>query len=284
MVTEPDYYDYYYGGYLRDKAIILYTLTLLNKTDQALPLLKSVCDDLNMDYWYNTQTIAWGLFAYMKFAQTMPSDNNKSTKILFSFNGEKKETGISPKMTSTETLIMKNGNNQLSVQNSSDNPVYITFVQKGIPLKTDILKEDKGIAMNVSYMSMELKPVDEKSFEQGTDFIMIVKVSNSTYKRIDNIALTQMVPSGWEIRNTRLYEASFDIKESSFDYRDFRDDRVYTYFGLNTGETKTFVVVLNAAYKGEYFQPSVWCQAMYKENIYSRIPGKQVLVTGQKIE
>lgn len=284
MVTEPDYYDYYYGGYLRDRAIILYTLTLLNKPDQALPLLKSVCDDLNKDYLYNTQTISWGLFAYMKFAQAIPADNNKSSKILYSFNGEKKETGISPRMTSTETLNMKNGNNQLSVQNSSDNPVYITFVQKGIPLKTDILKEDKGIAMSVSYMTMDLKPVDEKSLEQGTDFIMITKVTNGTYKRIDNIALTQMVPSGWEIRNTRLYEASFDIKESSSDYRDFRDDRVYTYFGLDNGETKTFVVVLNAAYKGEYFQPSVWCQAMYNENFYSRIPGKQVSVTGQKIE
>jgi hypothetical protein len=76
----------------------------------------------------------------------------------------------------------------------------------------------------------------------------------------------------------------FGIKESAFDYRDFRDDRVYTYFSLNRGETKTFVVILNAAYKGEYFQPALWCEAMYRENCYSGIPGKTVTVTGQKIE
>ena len=29
--TEPEYYDYYYGSDIRDKAIILYTLTLLEK-------------------------------------------------------------------------------------------------------------------------------------------------------------------------------------------------------------------------------------------------------------
>lgn len=81
-----------------------------------------------------------------------------------------------------------------------------------------------------------------------------------------------------------MFEASTEIKESSFDYRDFRDDRVYTYFGLDRGETKTFVVFLNASYKGEYYQPSVWAEAMYKQNYYSRVPGKQVKVTGQNIE
>jgi uncharacterized protein YfaS (alpha-2-macroglobulin family) len=284
MVTEEDYYDYYYGGYLRDRAIILYTLTLLKKNDQALPLLKSVCDDLNKDYWYSTQTISWGLFAYMKFAQNVPADNNKTSKISINFNGEKKDISITPRMTGTEALNMKSGSNQLSVQNVTDNPVYVTFVQKGIPLKTDILKEDKGLAMTVSYVNMEMKPVDERSLEQGTDFVMVVKVTNNTFRRADNIALTQMVPPGWEIRNTRLFEAVVETKESSFDYRDFRDDRVYTYFGLDRGETKTFVVFLNASYKGEYTQPAVWCEAMYNENMYSRIPGKQVTVTGQKIE
>jgi len=29
-----------------------------------------------------------------------------------------------------------------------------------------------------------------------------------------------MVPSGWEIQNTRLFEASYGIKESVYDYRD----------------------------------------------------------------
>jgi uncharacterized protein YfaS (alpha-2-macroglobulin family) len=281
--TDPDYYDYYYGGYLRDRAIILFTLVTLNNTDQALPLLKSICDDLNKDYWYSTQTIAWGLFAYMKFAETMPSDNSKVSKVLLTFNGDKKEIGINPKVVSTETLKMKE-NNTLAVENTSQNPLYVTFIQKGVPLKSDLLKEDKGLAMNIQYLDMAMKPVDEKSLGQGTDFAMVVKVSNNTYRSVENIALTQMVPSGWEIQNTRLFEADWGIKESSFDYRDFRDDRVYTYFGLNRGETKTFIVILNASYKGRYYQPSIFCEAMYTENCYARIPGKEVMVTRQKIE
>ena len=45
-----------------------------------------------------------------------------------------------------------------------------------------------------------------------------------------------------------MYESESGLKESQYDYRDFRDDRVYTYFRLDRGQVKTFVLVLNAAY------------------------------------
>ena len=36
--TEPEYYGYYYGSEIRDKAIVLYTLTLLKNEEQALAI------------------------------------------------------------------------------------------------------------------------------------------------------------------------------------------------------------------------------------------------------
>jgi uncharacterized protein YfaS (alpha-2-macroglobulin family) len=282
--TEPAYYDYYYGSYLRDRAIILYTLTILKNEEQALPLLKDICDNLDRDYWYSTQSIAWGLFSYMKFAEMMPGDKNSPVKVMVSLNNEKTEFSINPRQVSSKPLKITNGDNSLSIENSSQNPVYVTLIQKGIPLRSDVLREDKGLTMKVDYLNMELKPIDQKSLEQGTDFLMVIKVSNNTFRRVENIALTEMVPSGWEIQNTRMYESNYGLKENDYDYRDFRDDRVYTYFGLNQGQTKTFVLVLNAAYKGEYYQPAIWCEAMYNENCYSRYPGNSVKVTGQQIE
>jgi hypothetical protein len=110
---------------------------------------------------------------------------------------------------------------------------------------------------------------------------MVTKVTNTSFDRLDNIALTQMLPSGWEILNTRMFETSYGIEESAYDYRDIRDDRVNTYFSLNRGESKTFVIILNAAYKGEYNQPAIVCEAMYTPDCRSRIPGTRVVVTGQ---
>ena len=175
---------------------------------------------------------------------------------------------------------MTGGNNTLSVVNNSGKTVYATLGRKGVPLLSDATYEEKGLGMKIDYLTMNLNQFDNKNITQGTDFMMVVKVSNNTYSRVENIALTQMVPSGWEIRNMRLFESITGTKESEYDYRDIRDDRVNTYFSLNTGETKTFILILNAAYKGEFFQPSIWAEAMYTENCYARIPGAKVKVTG----
>ena len=279
--TEQEYYNYYYGSQVRDKSIILYTLTLLKNQEQALPVLKEICENLSRDSWYSTQSLAWGLFSYMKYAESIPGNNTGLVKVKINFNGEKSDQTISGKTLWSKDLKIRSGNNSVVVENNGENPVYITILKKGIPLLSDVTREEKGLIMNVENVNMDLKPVDQKNLVQGTDFMMVVKVSNNSFTNVDNIALTTMVPSGWEIQNTRLFEANRGIKESEFDYRDFRDDRVNTYFGLKQGETKTFVLILNAAYKGEYFQPALWCEAMYDENFYARIPGALVKVTGQ---
>ena len=274
--------NYYYGSEIRDKAIILYTLTLLKNEEQALPLLKEICDNFNNNTWYSTQSIAWGLFSYMKWTETISGDKNSPSKIKITFNGEKSEQTIVSKQVWSKDLKQNSNNNSLVVENSSDKPLYVTLTRKGIPLISDIAREEKGLSMKIDYLDMDMKPVDQKNLKQGSDFMMVVKVTNNTFAQVDNIALTQMVPSGWEIQNTRLFEANYGIKESTYDYRDFRDDRVNTYFSLTQGQTKTFVLILNAAYKGEFFQPSVWCEAMYTPNCYSRYPGNQVKVTGKE--
>lgn len=284
LATEEDYAGYYYGSLLRDKAVILYTLTLLKKEEQALPVLKSLCDDLNNTDWYSTQSTAWGLLSYMKYIKSFKADREGEAKVSVTFNGEKSEYTVQPRSLLIKDLKEKGGTNNLHVENISSKPLYVNLVRKGVPMVSDAVAAENGLSMKVEYVTPDLKPVDHKDLTQGTDFLMVVKITNTTFTKVDNIALTEMVPSGWEIRNTRMYEANYGIKEGTFEYRDFRDDRINTYFSLDRGETKTFVLVLNAAYKGEFFQPSVWCEAMYTANCYARIPGTRVKITGQNLE
>jgi len=279
--TEPEYYDHYYGSAIRDKAIILYTLTLLNKQEQALPILKEICDQMNSSSWFSTQSLAWGLFSYMKWAETLPEGNTTSSKISITLNGKKTEKTIRAKELMTEDLEMTSPDNPITVINNSEAPVYVTLVRKGISMLPDVSSEEKGLSIKVGYINMNMNTIDHKSLKMGTDFMMVVNVTNNTFSEVNNIALTTMVPSGWEIRNTRLFEARYGIKQSAYDYTDIRDDRVNTYFTLGRDETKTFVLVLNAAYKGEYYQPAIWCEAMYTENCYARYPGTRVTVTGE---
>ncbi|HSN50426.1 MAG TPA: alpha-2-macroglobulin family protein, partial [Bacteroidales bacterium] len=153
--TEPEYYDDYYGSSIRDKAIILYTLTLLKNEEQALPLLKEICDNFNENSWYSTQSISWGLFSYMKWAETLTGNQDSPSKIKISLNGERSEQSILSKQVWSKELKMTDGNNSLIVENSSDKPVYLTLIRKGIPMQSDIVREEKGLAMIVDYMDMK---------------------------------------------------------------------------------------------------------------------------------
>ncbi len=97
LETENEYSGYYYGSRMRDKAIVLYTLSVLKKEEEALPLLRTICDELNTESWYSTQSIAWGLFSYMKFAEMVPGQNNGHAKFNITFNGERSDQSVEPK-------------------------------------------------------------------------------------------------------------------------------------------------------------------------------------------
>lgn len=92
------------------------------------------------------------------------------------------------------------------------------------------------------------------------------------------MALTQVFPSGWEIRNIRMDNTDNKLLKDKPRYQDIRDDRVFTYFDLRKNETKVFRVILNAAYLGDYYLPMVYCEAMYDKDIYAIKAGKWIKV------
>jgi uncharacterized protein YfaS (alpha-2-macroglobulin family) len=95
------------------------------------------------------------------------------------------------------------------------------------------------------------------------------------------MALSQIFPSGWEIRNTRFEGTSGAYDLSVPDYQDIRDDRVYTYFDLAAGKAKTFRILLSATYAGKFYLPEVKCAAMYDNRIIALKPGKWIHVEKQ---
>ena len=86
-----------------------------------------------------------------------------------------------------------------------------------------------------------------------------------------------VVPSGWEIINRRLNDIP-QTENSDFEYQDFRDDRVYTYFDLGMNQAKSFTFRMNAAYSGIFYQPPVKCEAMYDYSVSAQTPGRRIQV------
>ena len=103
-------------------------------------------------------------------------------------------------------------------------------------------------------------------------------INTGLIREYKEMALTQIFPSGWEIRNPRMEGVGESKRTDVPEYQDIRDDRVYTYFDLSKQKPKTFRILLNASYLGRFYLPGTNCEAMYDNNISSRLPGKWIEV------
>ncbi|MEM9931878.1 MAG: hypothetical protein AAF840_18965, partial [Bacteroidota bacterium] len=121
---------------------------------------------------------------------------------------------------------------------------------------------------------------DVAALASGTDFIAKYKVTNtgSLGMNYRQLALKSLLPSGWEVSNDRL-DATGGANTSNFAYQDVRDDRVYTFFNLRKGESKTFSLRMTATYPGRYYLPSQVSEAMYANNVKAAVKGSWVTVT-----
>jgi uncharacterized protein YfaS (alpha-2-macroglobulin family) len=269
---------YTFGSSLRDRAVILHTLSLLGEDDKAIPVLQNISEGLRNDTWHSTQTTAWSLIAISKFLGETQSQEGLSIDYRWDSQQVEHAATKHPLASITRDMGIKD-QTSLNITNKGEGTVYVRMGASGIPLAGEERASSSNLLMSVGYQSPEGNKIEISEMEQGTDFIAIVSIRNpGTLGDYENLALSQIFPSGWEIRNMRLFEG----KPGEFDepeYQDIRDDRIYSYFNLPAGKVRTFAVQLTATYEGSFYLPGVSCEAMYRKDIAAVVPGKWINVT-----
>ena len=274
-VPVRNYWRYNYGSETRDKAMMVETLYLLDD-DEAIPLVMDIAKDLRSNMWMSTQTTAFSLNAISLFTNNNKSDDAYSFKYKWNNNWSEEIIPVKPIF---ELKLPVGNNEKLKVENTSNADVFVTVTTSGIPALGEIIEEQKNLKLTVVYKNMDGREIDIINLKHGIDFYAQITVTNSgKYGDIENLALNQLFPSGWEIINNRVFDIGAELKSDDADYVDYRDDGVNFFFGLQRGEKKKFIVLLNAAYRGKYFLPSIQCGDMYNNNVVAVIRGGWVLV------
>lgn len=269
-----------YGSGLRDEAMVLEALTLMNKRKEAGEVLKAVTARLAADNWYSTQTTAYSLIAIAAYCGT---DTNDGKKIQAAAGVNGKSMNISSASPVIQIPVSLTDNNKkITVTNKGTNILYARLIIQGQPLtgeETEVKNNPDVLSVKVDYVTLNGNPVNTESIEHGTDFVARISIRNPGIRgKYRNMTLTQLFPGGWEILNTRMLNNEGSYTSSPYNYLDIRDDRVYTHFDIKEGETLTYYVMLNAAYKGRYFLPGAYCEAMYDQTISAGVKGKWVEV------
>ncbi len=266
-----------YGSDSRDEAMILETLTLMGQKGRAAPLLQSLAIKLGKDDWYSTQTTAYSLLAIAKFC----GQNSSLNQLKYSYIVDGKKGAVTTQQFLSSIPLNFKGN-RATVQNTGKSVIFGRLILDGQPaVGQDNFLPNNPDALNLSvtYKLLNGKVINPAVLKQGLDFYAEVVVKNPGKMGFyEQMALTQIFPSGWEIINTRLNDNETMMASSPFTYRDIRDDRVFTYFNLRENETVTYKVLLNASYIGKYYLSALQCEAMYNNNISATEKGKWVQV------
>ncbi|MEI7983388.1 MAG: hypothetical protein WCI71_17185, partial [Bacteroidota bacterium] len=195
-------------------------------------------------------------------------------------SGEPEEIESTKPMADRKIDVQPGKKGIIQVANQGKNILFARLILTGIPAKGDTTSSANSLKISLTFKSMNGEIIKPQVLGQGTNFLAEVSITNPGLRgSYQQLALSQVFPSGWEIinaRNSELAQSTTDA--SSFDYQDVRDDRVYTYFEIAPNQSKTFRILLMATYLGRFYLPSTSCEAMYDNSISARVPGGWVEV------
>jgi uncharacterized protein YfaS (alpha-2-macroglobulin family) len=271
--TIPPYYSRYtYGTSDRDEAMILQTLVSMGRLDQAFKQAQRIAKSLSQQAHFDTQSTAFALMAMGNLAEKLSGTIEFDWKL----NGKKQNEVKSAKAGYQLQLPKQAGEGNVSLTNQGKGILYVNVVSKLRPLQDTLPAISNNLKIEVVYTDLSGKRIDVSELKQGTDFIASIEVRNTNgMNDYTDIALTYIIPSGWEIFNERM---TGDDGESAYDYRDIRDDRVLTYFDLSRGQSKGMKVRLQASYTGSFVLPAVQCEAMYDTSAQAKTVAGRVRV------
>lgn len=276
-----------YGSSDRDEAMILETLILMKRDRDALQQAKKVSQNLAQENWFSTQSTAFALMAMGRLAEQLSG----TLDFTWSWNGKQQPAVKSAKAVFEKEIATSPKSGTVSVKNQGKGALSVDLITRTQLLNDTLPAIADNIRLDVKYTDMAGSPISVEDIRQGTDFMSAVTLSNiSGTSDYSNLALTHIIPSGWEIYNERMIvpEASSsnsneaNTPESSADkytYKDIRDDRVLTYFDLRRGESKTFTVRLQATYAGNFILPAIQCEAMYDAVVQARTKAGRTTVS-----
>ena len=263
-----------FGSSTRDKAVALETSVLIDDIPSAMDVAQEVAKAMSGG-WYMTQETAFATKAMSSLAGKVNTGN-----LTFDVTQSGKVTPVKTAK-SVAGIELDTQAGGADVKNTSDGVIYATLITSTVPeFGARNEARNNGLNMTVTYTSSGGKVLNPNEIPQGTDFTVTITVGNTSAMRdYTNLALTEVVPSGWEIFNDRLFGSG--PSTSSYSYRDIRDDRVIWYFDLPRGRSKTFKIKMHAAYEGEFTLPSVKCEALYDAHISANSASGTAKVTAQ---
>lgn len=279
MSESDKYSSYYFQSRARDLAMIVEILTGLPsekaKTDRYFIDMVSA---YNLNDWYSTQDMGFACLATYAYYGKNPGLNKD---VEYKITGLSSILNYKHKTSMHRTIPVDKSfwNKKIEIRNTGKADLYVNKSLRYISDNLNQPAEQKDVKMSVQYYNTTRKKAGLASCALGDDIIITVEIKNPNATSLRNMALNVTLPSGFELINPRLYQTNVVENGSGFEYQDYKDDRVYTFFSMEAGNTRTYYFKAKAAFTGDFYLPRIVCENMYRGNIVAKTATGRVTIT-----
>lgn len=269
---------------VRDRALMAEAMFRSGARARGAEMIRGVRRDIRRaDQWYSTQELGTALWALARLQKT-PAKSGFDARWRIDQGAwhAVRVTG------SASVAIPSDATGTLEVAIPARTGAEAFLSSRAIPDEGDPLAPPNGLELDVAYEDANGERIDPASMAQGEDFRVVSTVRNVSGRGLPNVALTQIFPGGWEIRNEALEGAETDApapERAPWAGRtlprrvELRDDRAIHYLDLPAGSVARVVVGIRAAYAGSYVRPGAHVEALYDASWQATLPtGRSVIV------
>jgi uncharacterized protein YfaS (alpha-2-macroglobulin family) len=277
-IYEPEKTDRLTGGSfdseIRANAIMLNVLLEVKPDHEQVPFIIKHLTKI-AESMYSTQERAFAFLALGKAAKSN-ADTDLSVEIII--NSETKRTVNNDYTLDSDELNRAN----VILKGKGTGEMYYFWNTEGIKIGEPVKEEDNLMQVRRTYYDYRTKgAITTNRFEQGQ--LIVCKVSLTGFNQsAENIVITDMLPTGFEIENPRLSANAEMVWKSdnplNVQYMDVRDDRLLLFTDLSRNRVKEFYYMIRVINKGTFSLPVISAEAMYdKEYNSSHGAGKVVV-------
>ena len=228
-----------------------------------------------IDRDYNSLSGAMTLMAIQSYLKAVPTASTGKFTVTQDFG-----KGTDPKPVAVEgdkvfAGTFEAGAKKLLFQNNEKTNLYYQTTQAGF-MKTIPASETKDNGLEVTKVySTTNNGKASSSFNLGDEIYVTVRIRSTTKSAINDVALVDMLPSGFEADIPSIRENNSEWKP---DYIDIRDDRVI-FYGTAAKDARSFTYKAKAITNGSFVVPPLFAQAMYENKIKAVKPYDKINIT-----
>ncbi len=267
-----------FNSNLKSKAIMLDILAEVAPDSPQVPrLVEELSEMAEVGRYYTTQENA---YAFLALGKIMRQQGQADYTGRFLVEGSQVATfdETNQRFTSPDWL-----GEAVTLEIDGQGSGYYYWKAEGLPSTQDVDEYDRDMTVRRRFLNERGSPVTNlSSFGQGD--LLIAELTFSALENVENVAIVDMLPAGFEIENPRLQSRrGVDwISDDAYrpDHMDIRDDRLILYGDLQAGKQHKFYYGIRAVTAGSFKLPPVRAEAMYAPEKASVASSGRVVVQG----